>query len=132
MAYRISQQEQDMIAPSRKTAPVKRAAYLAFIRSLPCVITRQHGVEAAHLSFARPELGHFGRGKSQKASDRWCLPLSPSFHAAQHAAGNERRWWMDYAPDPHVACMILWGLYSDYGMDAREHAEHIIMKGIAQ
>lgn len=128
MAFRIATQPTATIAKAR---PVKRDAYREFVSSLPCVITRLPGVQVAHLSWARPEIGHFGRGMSQKASDRWVLPLTPPLHDQQHAMGDEQAFWKMQAPDPHLACMILWGLWSDYGDDAHEHAVKIILGGIA-
>lgn len=119
-------------APVAKARPVKRDAYRSFVSSLPCVITKMPGVQVAHLSWSRPEVGHFGRGKSQKASDRWVLPVSPHLHDRQHAMGDERAFWAGYSIDPHLACMILWGVWSDYGDDAHEHAVKIIMGGIGR
>lgn len=47
--------------------PVRDAAYLKFVRSLPCLgCGRRYGVEAAHTG---------PHGLSQKASDLSCIPL---------------------------------------------------------
>lgn len=127
MAMRIAPRPEPLSIA--KTRPVKRGDYLSWLHTLPCIITKQHGVEAAHVSFARPELGHLGRGKSQKASDRWALPMDPRLHMEQHKH-NEQAWWRAMDKDPHMACLILWGLWSDYGEDATEAATRIIMEGI--
>lgn len=131
MAFRIISKGQDAI-PSKATKPVKRVAYLDWIRELPCVVTKQHGVQAAHLSTARRDVGHTGRGKAQKASDEWCLPLSPDQHRLQHA-GNEREYWRLRGIDPYLACLVLFRLYTVHDRaDATEHAERIINSGIAR
>jgi hypothetical protein len=118
-------------AYSRHTGRVKASDYLEWIRTLPCVITLNGPVEAAHISFARPELGAPGRGKGRKVSDRWALPLSPDLHRLQHA-GNEREFWALRGVDPHLACLVLWGLYFERKQDATEVAERLILKGIGK
>ncbi|GAB4351332.1 MAG: DUF968 domain-containing protein [Oricola sp.] len=119
----------EQFSAGKKTAPVKRDSYKRWIATLPCVITKSYGVQVAHLSFSRPELGHLGRGKQTKASDRWVLPLAVALHEEQHA-GSEREFWRRYGIDPHIACLVLFGIWSDYGRDATEHAERIIKGGI--
>lgn len=126
MAFRIAPSEAPVKAP-----PVKRPSYLSWIRTLPCVVTGTRPVEAAHLSMARPDMGHYGKGKSQKASDSWCLPLCPDEHRRQHDIGEKKYWFLQHQ-DPHTLCLVLWRLWSDYGSSATEHAERIIMKGIRQ
>lgn len=54
---------------------VEKPDYLDFIRALPCVVTRQTPVEAAHVSYADPRAGKLGRGKGRKESDQWAVPL---------------------------------------------------------
>lgn len=130
MASRIIYQGEGLQL-SKSTKAVKRPAYQAWIATLPCIVTRRTDVQAAHLSFARPDLGHFGRGKGQKASDRWVLPLCVDQHFLQHQ-GNEEAYWRRLEIDPHLACLILWGLYSELGADATEHATKIIMKEIGR
>lgn len=126
MAMRIAPQGELTLT---KAKPVKRGTYLQWIRSLPCVVTGTRPVEAAHLSTARPELGHFGRGKQQKASDSWVLPLSPEEHRRQHDMGEKKYWFLQHQ-DPYLLCLVLWRLWSDYGPDATEHAERIILRGL--
>lgn len=126
MAFRIPYQGELTLT---KAKPVKRGTYLQWIRQLPCCVTGTRPVEAAHLSTARPELGHFGRGKQQKASDRWTLPMSPDEHRRSHDIG-EHKYWFRQGVDPYTLCLVLHGLWSDYGPDATEHAERIILRGL--
>lgn len=96
-----------------KSRPKKRDGYLAFIRQLPCAVTGQYGVEAAHVSYASPMHGHWGRAKGTKAPDRFALPLCPSSHRAQHS-GNERAFWEMHGIDPHSLANTLFGIWMDY------------------
>jgi hypothetical protein len=107
MAYRIAPQASQPVVKA-----VKREPYLQWVRQLPCIVTGQHGVEACHLSTANLTYGHFGRGKSQKASDRWALPLTPAEHRRQHAM-NELIYWRSVRVNSHLAALVLWGMYSD-------------------
>lgn len=120
------------LAPSPKSKPVKRGAYLDFIRRLPCAVSGTRPVEAAHLSTANPPLGHWGRGKGSKVSDRWTLPLSPDAHIQQHRM-NELGFWASHGIDPHVLALTLFGIWSDLDEDeALIRAEAIINQGLAQ
>lgn len=125
MAFRIDRTA--AVAFSKDTAPVKSKSYLAWVHELPCVVTGRRPVEAAHVSYANPAFGAMGRGKGQKASDRWALPLHPEIHAAQHKHGNEREWWLMQGINPHMIASILWGLWKERGADATAQAEQIIL-----
>ena len=96
-----------------KTAKARKdQSYLAFIRQVPCIVTGTLPVEAAHLSTANPKYCHMGRGKGQKAHDRWALPLSPEEHRVQHSLG-ERLYWGISKIDPWLTALVLHGLYLD-------------------
>lgn len=120
MAFEI-RKAQEPYFPAKK--PRKNAGYLSFIRKLPCCVTGRYPVEAAHLSFAAPKYGHYGRGKGSKAPDRWALPLHPDEHRKQHSMG-ERDYWE--GENPHVLALTIWGLFSDMGDDAELFATAII------
>ena len=108
-----------------KAPPVKAKAYLQWIRCLPCLVSGSQPVEAAHVSFANPAFGAHGRGKGQKASDRWAVPLSPDLHREQHTT-NERDWWSRKDINPHLIATILWGLWNERGELATSEAVRII------
>ena len=110
-----------------KETKKKRESYLAFIKTLPCVVTRYQGskVDAAHISTQSPAHGHLGRGKGGKAADRWTLPLSRSEHIRQHSM-KEMDYWKLVELDPHLVCLVLWGLWSDHGEYAIPLAEKYI------
>lgn len=126
--FRIAQAN---FAPTPKAKPTKKAAYLDFIRSLPCCVTGRYGVEAAHLSSAAPRYGHYGRGKQRKASDRWVLPVAPSSHSRQHDIG-EKAFWEEVGINPHILALTLFGLWSDLGDDAQPFAAAIINQHIQE
>lgn len=111
--------------PTPKSKPAKSKSYLAFIRKLPCVVTGQTDVEAAHLSMAAPKYGHYGRGRGSKAADRWALPLSSAAHRRQHEVGEDL-YWRNAGIDPHILALTIFGLWSDLGDDAEPFATAII------
>jgi hypothetical protein len=108
----------------KATRPVKNKSYISWLHDLPCCVCGDAWVDAAHLSMAKPEYGHWGRGKGRKASDRWALPLCRDCHTKQHDIG-EGRFWEDR--DPWLLCLILFGIYSDIGEDATEMATELIL-----
>lgn len=120
MAFRIVPQNTQTFPKMR---PPKNKDYLSFIRSLPCVMTGKYGVEAAHLSMASPVHAHYGRAKGTKAPDRWALPLSPDEHHRQHQIGEHVFW---AGRNPHLLCLVIWGLFSDMGDDAVPFATAVI------
>lgn len=95
-------------APMAK--PKKNKSYLAFLHRLPCVVTGTYPVEAAHVSYAELKHGATGRGKSQKASDRFALPLCPDEHRTQHSM-NEREYWRSVGIDPHALANALYAAF---------------------
>lgn len=115
--------------PMRKGKPRKEADYLSAIHRLPCVVTGRSPVEAAHVSFAAPQWGHYGRGKGQKAGDRWVLPLSPDEHRRQHSM-NEREYWASVGIDPHRLALVIWGLWTEHGESFGPFAEAVIQARI--
>lgn len=91
-------------------------AYLAFTRRQPCILAPMDPsgcagpVEASHVRFADAKVGrHAGLGR--KPDDRWVLPACVAHHRAQHAAGNERKWWSGWGIDPNAECIRRYGDY---------------------
>jgi len=115
-----------------KTRPKKNADYLKWLHELPCAVTGRIGVQAAHLSFADPWYGHYGRARGTKAPDLFALPLSPESHARQHSM-SEQSFWMEEGINPHELALTLWGLWSNYDeYEATERATARILAGIRQ
>ena len=126
-AFRIANTN---FAPTPKRKATKSKDYLSFIHELPCCVTGEYGVEAAHLSSPALQLGHYGRGKGSKAPDRWALPLSSTQHRIQHSM-NEMEFWKRAGIDPHVLALTIFGLWADMGDDAAPYATAIINQGLA-
>lgn len=110
MAYRFAPDKTAFSLQPKRAKPGKERSYLEWIHSLPCMVTGSRPVEAAHLSTANAFYGHMGRGKGQKADDRWALPLSPAMHAQQHS-GNEMAFWKWAGIDPHLLALVLHSLW---------------------
>lgn len=108
-----------------KAPPVKAKTYLSWLHSLPCIVSGRSPVEAAHVSFANPAFAAPGRGKSQKVSDRWALPLHPDLHREQHTM-NEQEFWRSKGINPHLAGVVLYGLWSERKDDGLASAERLI------
>lgn len=130
MAWEI-RKSQDAPYCATKAKPRKSRDYLAFLHLLPCVVTGSRSdIQAAHVSFANPLLGHFGRGKGTKAPDRWALPLCAEEHTRQHSM-NEEAYWRSVGIDPHQLALVIHGLWSDHGDDAAPRAEIAINQRLA-
>lgn len=109
MAWRIASKPLGL----KKPKPAPKPSYLSWIRSLPCVLT-WGDAEAAHLSTANKRYGHEGRGKAQKAADRWALPLCPDKHREQHT-GRETDFWGRYGgiDQAYVTALALYAIYEE-------------------
>ena len=130
MAWQIKPREEPPYYVA-KSKPVKSKGYLKFLHLLPCAVTgRRDAIQAAHLSFPNAALGHYGRPKGLKVSDRWTLPLCAEEHAKQHS-GNEREYWSAVGIDPHVLALTIHGLWVELGDDAVAKAEAVINARLA-
>jgi len=98
--------------PSKKTQSFKDEAHLAFIRKLPCVITGQAPVDAAHIRAGSPLHNKKATGAGQKASDCWTLPLHHSLHMEQHSE-NEMAFWRRHGIDPFELSIRLYEVTGD-------------------
>ncbi len=126
MAFRINKPATENF-PKAKSK--KNASFLDFVRQLPCCVTGRYGVEAAHLSYANPRYGHYGRARGTKASDIWALPLCPEEHRIQHS-GSEVTYWSEVGENPHSLAVVLWAIYSQYGDEGTPFAVSAIMQRI--
>jgi hypothetical protein len=78
--------------------------YLAWIRTLPCVICGDPRSEAAHLRIASINDDKRETGMGEKPSDRWVLPLCRLHHSRQHSM-NEAEFWASYGIDPFALAL---------------------------
>jgi hypothetical protein len=87
---------------------VEEPAYLAYVRTLPCLICRRLGSDPAHLRAAAPQYGKRQCGMGEKPDDCWALPLCRTHHDDQHRI-NEMRWWARHGfHDPHAVAIALY------------------------
>ena len=96
-----------------KEPRIEIPGHLAFIRKLPCLISGQHGVEAAHVRYPCRAFGKRQTGKAEKPHDFWVVPLSSHWHRKQHNHGDEVVWWMNHVNiDPIPIAITLFAYYS--------------------
>lgn len=126
MAFRLAKTFPAQVG--KNTARVKTPDFFGFIHELPCIITKARPVQAAHVSIPNKDVGAPGRGKGKKVSDRWCLPLCQEKHDEQHRM-NEKAFWELHQINPHLACLVLWGIYCERGDGAIEVAKALILEG---
>jgi hypothetical protein len=99
----------------RQRRPRKKdAAYLAFIRRLPSLVSGQDGCEACHVRYGSPAHGKRHTGMAERPDDRWSVPLTPYEHRlgndSQHST-NERKWWAAHGIDPLAVAGLLYASY---------------------
>ena len=103
----IAQDEQRQRQPRKKSQ-----GHLGYIRTLPCLITGNLGVEAAHVRYASQFYGKRECGKSEKPDDCWTVPLCPEWHRKQHAM-NEQKFWLERGIDPCAVALRLYSMSGD-------------------
>jgi hypothetical protein len=85
--------------------------HLAFIRSLPCLVTGAKS-EAAHVSFTLKIAGKADKGVGKKSSDVYTVPLCHVEHMKQHAhPKGEVGFWAEHGlkkEDVIILCLRLW------------------------
>jgi hypothetical protein len=84
LRFAVLDQTEHARAPRRKPrrGPARSWKYLAWIRTMPSIVSGLYGCEAAHT-------GDDG-GMRMKASDFSCLPLTPAEHREYHQLSRER------------------------------------------
>jgi hypothetical protein len=87
------------IGKQKKRPREEDGTHLKWLRTLPCVISGERPVDAAHIRYADPIYGKRETGKGEKPSDKWTVPLARRFHDAQHGQA-EREFWARHGLDP--------------------------------
>lgn len=54
--------------------------------------------------------------------------MSAYYHRRQHSM-NEEAFWREAGIDPHLACVIIFGLFCEAGEDAVDDCRRIIING---
>ena len=70
--------------PAPKPVTLRSEKYMAWIRTLPCIVHRCHNPSQAHHAGGLEA----GRGKDHKGSDYRCLPVCPWHHVVIHDDGQ--------------------------------------------
>ena len=96
--------------PSDKAqSRIRDERHLAFIRTLPSVLSGVYGCDAAHIRYGDPMYRKKRTGKGQKPDDCWTLPLTHEEHMDQHAH-NESAWWARQGIDPLALAQKLYAV----------------------
>lgn len=101
-------------SPLVKRPRVHDDDHLAFVSTLPCIITGIEGVQVCHIRTPCLELGKTHTGRSEKPSDIYVLPMTPEKHELQHSM-NEEKFWDLYGPGFERAVVIAQALYINSG-----------------
>ena len=105
MSYVVRHPEAFSLDQTRKGGPIKQPKHLAFIRTLPSVISGQMGCEACHIRMGDPRWRKPTTGMGQKADDAFCLPMTPDEHRTHHGM-SERAFWLDAGVDDPVGLAL--------------------------
>ena len=87
------------IGKQKKRVRSEDRDHLAWIRTLPCVISGERPVDPAHIRYADRVYGKREVGKAEKPDDRWVVPLCRRLHDEQHSM-SERIFWARHGLDP--------------------------------
>lgn len=84
---------------SKQTKRITDDKHLAFIRTLPSVISGAYGCDACHIRYGDPVYRKKHTGVQQKPDDAWTVPMTRDEHREQHD-GDERAFWQRQGIDP--------------------------------
>lgn len=96
----------------KDTQSFKDDNHLAFIRTLPSVVSGAWPTEACHIRTGSAEHNKKKTGKGQKPSDAWVLPLTPEEHREQHS-GSEIAFWNRHGINPFDLASKLYAVSGD-------------------
>lgn len=88
---------------------IEDKAHLAFIRTLPSVLSGLSGCDPCHIRYGDPVYRKKRTGKGQKPDDAWTIPMTRSEHDSQHA-NNEAGWWRQRGIDPLAIAQKLYAV----------------------
>ena len=107
-----------------QSAPRKRPgdsrSYIAWIKSLPCVLSGAPADDPHHLMRLKDDSGRTViKGIGRRHPDRWCLPVRRWVHDALHAAGDDEALLASLGFDARTLCTELWSLRDDPARDEK-------------
>lgn len=102
--------------PRPRKPRIEEPKHLDLIRQLPCLVCGTQPVEAAHIRSPCLRLGKRETGMSEKADDKWTLPLCAHDHRlgpfSQHSLGEDE-FWKEWRIDPFATALALWASSGD-------------------
>lgn len=113
MASRLQAGPEAFSVGKGQRRPRKQAGkHLAWIRTLPSVLSGRRGCDPCHIRYASLAHGKRLVGNSEKPDDCWTIPLTRDEHDDQHRH-NERAWWAAKGIDPLDVAARLWAVTGD-------------------
>lgn len=91
---------------------IKDERHLAFIRTLPSVLSGLYGCDPCHIRYGDPMYRKKRTGKGQKPDDCWVIPMTRSEHEEQHDM-NEKAFWDQRGIDPLFIAQKLYAVSGD-------------------
>lgn len=127
MAFKLPRSDTafSVARPGKETRRIEDPAHLAFIRSLPSIISGKMPCEACHIRAGSAVHRKKQTGMGQKPDDCWTLPMTPEEHREQHAM-NETDFWRQHGIDPFAVAAQLYARSGERGA-----AEAILAKARA-
>ena len=90
--------------------------YLDWLKTRYCVVCGRPGPnDPAHIRSASMKYDKPLTGAGRKPDDRWAVPLCRADHDAQHAAGDELKWWNGYSLDPFELAIAYYAQFGGKG-----------------
>lgn len=116
-----------MTALAQRQPRQEDPAYLAYVRTLPCLVCGRHGpCDPAHIRAAAPLYGKRYTGKAEKPDDKWVLPLCRRHHEAQHRE-SELGWWAGMGiADPFAVAVALYASRPNAATPPRPRRRRIV------
>lgn len=102
----------------QRTPREEEPNHLDFIRSLPCVVCMNPGVDPAHIRYADDRYNKRQTGMGEKSDDKWVVPLCRGHHEIQHSV-NEQKFWKGKGIDPCAMALVLHSVSPDYELGER-------------
>ncbi|WP_152045454.1 DUF968 domain-containing protein [Aureimonas psammosilenae] len=115
----------------KKQRRIEEPRHLAFIRTLPSIISGQMGCEACHIRFGDPRHRKPMAGTGRKPDDWFTVPMTPDEHRHQHSM-NEHAFYEGHGiNDPCQLALDIYAVTGDPDEARRIIAEHLARIGRA-
>jgi len=110
--------DREVATMPRKTRDGDSRTYIAFIKSLPCIVTGLPCDDPHHLMRLKDDSGQTViKGVGRRHPDRWSLPVIRWLHDALHAAGDDEALLASLGFDARSVCAALWAMREDGNRD---------------